>query len=65
MPSSLLRTLLLPAVLAGDVLQVVVSVESIRAAAGNDLLTTKAEVSTVDGELVVTAYSTIVERGTA
>jgi len=52
-------------VLAGDVLQVVVSVESIRAAAGNDLLTTKAEVSTVDGELVVTAYSTIVARGTA
>jgi acyl dehydratase len=50
---------------AGDVLQVVVSVENIRAAAGNDILTTKSEVSTTDGEHVVTAYSTIVARGTA
>lgn len=50
---------------AGDVLQVVVTVESIRAAAGNDMLTTKGEVRTTDGELVVTAYSTIVARGTA
>ncbi|MDQ1752796.1 MAG: hypothetical protein QOE71_3852 [Pseudonocardiales bacterium] len=50
---------------AGDVLQVSVSVEGIRAAAGNDLLTTRAEVTTVDGEHVVTALSTIVARGTA
>jgi acyl dehydratase len=50
---------------AGDQLQVVASVEAIRAAAGNDLLTTRGEVTTVDGEHVVTAYSTIVARGTA
>jgi acyl dehydratase len=50
---------------AGDVLQVVSSVESIRAIAGNDMLTIKGEVSTIDGELVVTAVSTLVARGTA
>ena len=50
---------------AGDVLQVAVSVEAIRAAAGNDLLTTRGEVTTMDGEHVVTAFSTIVARGTA
>jgi acyl dehydratase len=52
-------------VYAGDVLQVIVTVDDIRAAAGNDLVTTRAEVSTVGGELVVTATSTIVARGTA
>ncbi|HEY2042989.1 MAG TPA: MaoC family dehydratase N-terminal domain-containing protein [Jatrophihabitans sp.] len=52
-------------IVAGDVLQVSVTVENIRAAAGNDLLTTRGEVTTVDGEHVVTAYSTIVARGTA
>ena len=50
---------------AGDVLQVIVRVESIRAAAGNDLITTRGEITTLDGELVVTAYSTLVARGTA
>jgi acyl dehydratase len=50
---------------AGDVLTVTVTVESIRTAAGNDLLTTRGEISTVDGEPVVTAYSTLVARGTA
>jgi acyl dehydratase len=50
---------------AGDVLQVVSSVESIRAVAGNDLVTIKGEVSTVDGEPVVTAVATLVARGTA
>ena len=50
---------------AGDTLQVVVTVENIRAAAGNDIVTTRSEVSTVDGEAVCTAYSTIVARGTA
>jgi acyl dehydratase len=50
---------------AGELLQVVVSVEGIRAAAGNDLVTSKAVVSTVEGELVCTAYSTLVARGTA
>ncbi len=50
---------------AGDVLQVTVRVESIRMAAGNDLISTRGDVTTVDGELVVTAYSTLVARGTA
>lgn len=50
---------------AGDQLQVTVTVESIRAAAGNDMITTRADVSTVDGEAVCTAYSTLVARGTA
>ena len=50
---------------AGDLLTVVVTVDSIRSAAGNDILTTRGEVSTVDGEHVVTAWSTLVARGTA
>jgi acyl dehydratase len=50
---------------AGDRLTVTVSVESIRSAAGNELLTTRGEVATVDGEPVLTAYSTLVARGTA
>jgi len=50
---------------SGDRLTVVVSVENIRVAAGNDLITTRGEVSTVEGEHVVTAYSTLVARGTA
>lgn len=50
---------------AGDVLSVLVTVDSIRSAAGNDLLTTRAEVHAADGEPVVTAYSTLVARGTA
>jgi len=50
---------------AGDVLQVVLTVESIRAAAGNDIVTTRGDVTTVDGEPVLTAFSTIVARGTA
>jgi acyl dehydratase len=50
---------------AGDVLQVVVTVDGIRTAAGNDIVTTRADVSTVEGEAVLTARSTIVARGTA
>jgi acyl dehydratase len=50
---------------AGDRLTVTVSVETIRSAAGNDLLTTRGDVATADGEHVLTAYSTLVARGTA
>jgi acyl dehydratase len=50
---------------AGDVLLVVVTIEDIRVAAGNDIVTTRADVTTVDGEDVLRAYSTIVARGTA
>jgi acyl dehydratase len=50
---------------AGDRLTVTVTVENIRAAAGNDMITTRGDVQTVDGEPVFTAYSTLVARGTA
>jgi acyl dehydratase len=50
---------------AGDRLVAVVSVENIRSRAGNDIITTKGEIATDDGEHVVTAYSTLVARGTA
>jgi acyl dehydratase len=50
---------------AGDVLQAVVTIESIRAAAGNDMVSTRADVRTLDGEDVLTAYATLVARGTA
>ena len=48
---------------AGDVLQVVVHVEDVRVAAGNDLITTRAEVRTPEAELVATAFATTVVRG--
>jgi acyl dehydratase len=50
-------------VYAGDVLQVIVTVEDIRSAAGNDIVTTRGEVTTLDGQPVLVAYSTIVARG--
>ncbi len=52
-------------VCAGDRLQVALTIEDIRAAAGNDIVTTRADVSTVAGEPVLTAYTTLVARGTA
>jgi acyl dehydratase len=48
---------------AGDVLQVVVTVANVRVAGGNDIVSTRSDVQTVDGEQVVAAYSTIVARG--
>ena len=50
---------------AGDELTVVVSVEAIRVAAGNEVITTKGEVRAADGEMVVTAFSTLVARKAA
>jgi acyl dehydratase len=52
-------------IVAGDVLQVVLTVEGIRVAAGNDIVTNRADVVTVAGEQVCSAYSVIVARGTA
>lgn len=52
-------------VYAGDRLTVVVTVENIRTAAGNDIVTTRGDVSTEDGEHVLSAFSTLVARGTA
>ncbi len=48
---------------AGDRLTVVVKVANIRSVAGNDIITTQGEITTEDGEHVVTAYSTLVARG--
>ncbi|KWX02740.1 MaoC family dehydratase [Carbonactinospora thermoautotrophica] len=50
---------------AGDRLVVELHIDNIRSAAGNDIMSIRAEVSTEDGEHVVTAYSTLVARGTA
>jgi acyl dehydratase len=47
---------------AGDQLQVIVSIDSIRVAAGNDMLTVRADVVTIEGEQVVTAYGLLVVR---
>jgi acyl dehydratase len=51
-------------VVAGDRLVAVATVDAIRSAAGNDLLSLRSEVSTVDGEHVCTVRSTVVARGT-
>lgn len=48
---------------AGDRLVSVVQVDSIRVVAGNDLLGTRSEIATVDGEPVLTARATLVARG--
>jgi acyl dehydratase len=50
---------------AGDRLQVTATIEQVRVAAGNELVTTRADVTTTDGEPVVTARSTLVVRGGA
>jgi acyl dehydratase len=50
---------------AGDDLVCVTTIENIREAAGNDILTTRGDISTVDGEHVVTTWTTTVARGTA
>ena len=49
----------------GDDLVCVTTIENIREAAGNDILTTRGDVSTVEGEHVVTTWTTTVARGTA
>jgi acyl dehydratase len=48
---------------AGDELQVTLTIDAIRVAAGNELITNHSEVRTTGGELVSTAYATIVVRG--
>lgn len=48
---------------AGDLLVATATVEDIRTAGRNELMTTKVDLTTPDGEHVCTAYSTLVERG--
>jgi acyl dehydratase len=50
-------------IFAGDDLTSVVSVDSIRSAAGNDMITVKTELRSTGGDLVSTAYSLLVSRG--
>jgi hypothetical protein len=47
---------------AGDVLTGTITIESLRAAAGMDMIGTRTDVSTVDGDPVATAYATLVHR---
>lgn len=51
-------------IVAGDELVCTVTIDAIRSAAGNDMLTTRADITTVEGEHVVTSYSVLVARGT-
>jgi acyl dehydratase len=48
---------------AGDVVTAQVTLTDIREAGRNVMLTTSTKITTVGGELVCTALSTIVERG--
>ena len=50
---------------AGDRLVSTTTIEAVRSVAGNDLLTTRVDVATEDGEAVCTATSMLVARGTA
>jgi len=51
-------------IVAGDELVCTVTIDGIRSLAGNDMLTTRADITTTDGEHVVTSYSILVARGT-
>jgi acyl dehydratase len=48
---------------AGDRLVATTTVENVRTVAGNDMLTTRVQLATEDGEAVCTAVSMLVARG--
>ena len=50
---------------AGDRLVATTTIDAVRSVAGNDLLTTRVDVATEDGEAVCTATSMLVSRGAA
>jgi acyl dehydratase len=52
-------------VVAGDALVSVITVEEITQRGGHDFITTRTDISTESGELVVTAWSKLVQRGAA
>lgn len=52
-------------IVAGDELDCVLTITDIRQAAGNDIITTQTQITTVTGEPVCVATSTLVARGTA
>ncbi len=47
----------------GDALTVTVTLETVRSAGGHDMLTSRSDVATLDGEHVVSAWATLVVRG--
>ncbi|CAA9367532.1 MAG: hypothetical protein AVDCRST_MAG21-301 [uncultured Nocardioidaceae bacterium] len=47
----------------GDRLSATLTVDSLRTVAGMDMVATRTEVTTVDGDHVATAYATLVHRG--
>ena len=51
-------------IVAGDELLSHVTIDGIRSVAGNDMITTRTDISTTDGEHVVTSYTVLVARGT-
>jgi acyl dehydratase len=48
---------------AGDEIVGVLTIDSVKAAGGNSMVTTRTELSTIDGDPVCTATSTVVIRG--
>jgi acyl dehydratase len=50
---------------AGDRLVATTTIEAVRSVAGNDMLTTRVDVTTEDGEAVCSATSMLVARGAA
>ena len=50
---------------AGDELHATVTIESVRTAAGNDVLTSRTDVTDAAGEPVFSAWATLVARGPA
>ena len=51
-------------IVAGDELLSHVTIDGIRSVAGNDMITTRTDISTTDGEHVVTSYTVLVARAT-
>jgi len=49
---------------AGDEVVVTTTIENLRVAAGNDILTTRSDLATVDGEAICSAWTVTVARGT-
>lgn len=52
-------------IVAGDELVVTTVIESLRSVAGNDIITTRADITTVTGEPVVVAHSQLLSRAEA
>ena len=50
-------------IVAGDELVVTTTIESIRTMAGNDMITTRGDIATIDGEPVATTRALLVSRG--